>query len=547
MYLYTLKRFSRTFFCFFFCVLLIMQSRLTNISAIPKDEQEETIQESDLPEDPASSKEAIQDDAFPQENDPMEGNSLSDSIQSNQIPNWPLGPEISAAGAILLDADTGTILYEKNAYERFYPASTTKILTTLVAIERSNLEDMVTFSRNAVFSIDRDSSNMGMDAGQSITMEQCLYGILVHSANEVANAVAEHISGDIASYVELMNQKASELGCLDSHFVTTNGLHDENHYTTPYDLAQIGRSFFQNETLSKIAGTSYYEIQPTETQPDLIPCYTHNQITRGQYTLEGYIGGKTGYTTQARQTLVTCAERNGMKLICVVMKDESPSQFTDTISLFEYGFANFQKVRACDYGFETGRADFFQNNNDVFGIEGSLISVDQEDYIILPNTISFADLDSKLNILSSDENQEHIATIELSYEGILLGSANVNLANEEQITYDFESPATEVTQETFHEDTDNKIIFVDVLKILSIAVVCIIIIVILILILSVGKMYAFSAKNRVVVSSGPVLSRPTSPRRRKKRAVFRRKKDNRIRIKDTGKRKRKKRKNDLHF
>ena len=167
---------------------------------------------------------------------------LEEPIDSNAIDSWPTGPVVGAEGAILLEANTGTILYAKNIHEHLYPASTTKILTTLVAIENADLNDMVEFSNDAVFSIERGSSNMGMDVGQSITMEQCLYGILVYSANEVCNAVAEHIAGSIPAYVDMMNAKAAELGCKDSHFVTTNGLHDENHYTSPHDLATIARA-----------------------------------------------------------------------------------------------------------------------------------------------------------------------------------------------------------------------------------------------------------------------------------------------------------------
>ena len=180
---------------------------------------------------------------------------LEEPIDSNAIDGWPTGPVVGAEGAILLEANTGTILYAKNIHEHLYPASTTKILTTLVAIENSDLNDMVEFSNEAVFSIEQKSSNMGMDVGQSITMEQCLYGILVYSANEVCNAVGEHIAGSISGFVDMMNAKAAELGCTDSHFVTTNGLHDENHYTSPYDLATIARAFFSNETLTRIAGT----------------------------------------------------------------------------------------------------------------------------------------------------------------------------------------------------------------------------------------------------------------------------------------------------
>lgn len=529
------KRFFYRSFSFFLCMLLFLKPFSTLCYGEPTEN--------------ATSQEEVSDEETSENQEKTASESaLQDPIETNEIPNWPTGPQIEAKGAILIEAESGTILYGKNIHEKRYPASTTKILTTLIAIENSNLDDMVTFSRNAVFSIERSSSNMGMDVGQSITMEQCLYGILVHSANEVANAVAEHVSGNIDSFVDLMNQRATELGCLNSHFVTTNGLHDENHYTTPYDLAQIGRAFFKNETLSKISGTSYYEIQPTDTQPDLIPCYTHNQITRGKYPYEGYIGGKTGYTTEARQTLVTCAERNGLKLICVVMKDESPNQFTDTLTLFDYGFNNFQKVKVSDYEtrFTSKSTDFFQNKNDVFGIEGSLISVDSEDYIILPNTISFDDLNSELTINESDQDEHHIASIVYSYQDIVLGSADVNLGGSEKDNYDFESPAIEVTENTFHEDTDDKIIFVNILKILAIAVAVVIALIILIVILSFGKNYAFSRGERG--PSRTIKVGGSSRNRRGHRPLFARKpKDNRIRIEDNSRRRKKKTRTDLHF
>ncbi|MCR5281908.1 MAG: D-alanyl-D-alanine carboxypeptidase, partial [Lachnospiraceae bacterium] len=292
--------------------------------------------ETDQPE--ASQQEASDEDAAP----------APGIIETNEIPRWPQGPSVSAEGAILIEASTGTVLYGKNIHKRLYPASTTKILTTLIAAERCELSETVKFSREAVNSIERASSNMGIDIGQELTVEQCLYGILVYSANEVANAIGEHVSGSIDAFVELMNQRAAELGCQDSHFVTTNGLHDDNHYTTPYDLAQIGRAFFANETLAKISGTNYYHIPPSRKQPDDIELYTHNQLTRGKYSYDGYVGGKTGYTTVAHQTLVTCAERGGLRLICVVMREDSPNQYLDTMTLFDYGFENFKKVNVAE-------------------------------------------------------------------------------------------------------------------------------------------------------------------------------------------------------
>lgn len=391
--------------------------------------------------------EIFEDQETGQEQSASEGEALqmeqeeqkAESVETNDIPRWPQGPAVSAEGAVLIDADTGTVLYGKNMHERLYPASTTKILTTLIASEKCQLSETVKFSKDAVNSIERASSNMGIDIGQELTMEQCLYGILVYSANEVANAVAEHVSGSIDDFVDLMNQRAAELGCLDSHFVTTNGLHNDQHYTTPYDLAQIGRAFFANETLAKISGTNYYHIPPGPKQPDDIELYTHNQLTKGKYKYEGYVGGKTGYTTVARQTLVTCAERGGMRLICVVMREEAPNQYLDTMTLFDYGFDNFSKVNVAknENRYTIRDAEFFEN--DALGTNQSLMEVDPNASIILPNTIGFEDLDAFMSNTEDENNPLTIATIDYTYENQSLGSASVVLSNTAK-SFDFYDP-----------------------------------------------------------------------------------------------------------
>lgn len=422
---------------------------------------------------------------------------LEEPITSNEIQNWPTGPVVGAQGAILLEANTGTVLYSKNIDEKLYPASTTKILATLVAIENSNLSEMVDFSTEAVFSIEQGSSNMGMDVGQSITMEQCLYGILVYSANEVTNAVGEHIAGSIDGFVDMMNQKARELGCTNSHFVTTNGLHDENHYTSPRDLALIAQAFFENETLSKIAGTRYYKIEPTDTQPDLIELYTHNQLTNGTYPYEGYIGGKTGYTTTAHQTLVSCAERNGMKLICVVMKEDSPSQFTDTVALFDYGFQNFHMVNVAENekNYIISGSDFFESNNALFGNNETIMSINPDDYIVVPNNVEFSELDSRLTYGKNNQEESVVATINYFYQDVPIGSAQVELAKDNNSSYDFESPV--VNPEGSSSDNPiNNVIFINVVKVIFVILGIVVLFLFLIFLRSVFKDYHFSRRRR---------------------------------------------------
>lgn len=406
-------------------------------------------------------------------------------VQSNEIPGWPTGPSIGAKSAILMDAKSGTILYSKNIDEKNYPASTTKILTTLIAIEHSNLDDMITFSSSAV-NIDYRSSNMGMDAGQSITMEQCLYGILVHSANEVANAVAEHVAGSIDEFVNMMNKRAAELGCTNSHFVTTNGLHDENHYTTARDLALIGRAFFANETLCKMSSTATYHIDPTPTQPDVIDCYTHNKITNGTYPYEYLVGSKTGYTDDARQTLVSCAEKDGMKLICVVMREETPDQFLDTITLFDYGFDNFHMANVAEnetkYNIST--SSFLEIKTDIYGDSNPILTIDPQANLILPNTVDFQNLESSLTYL--DQKGDEIATISYSYEGILLGSASLIMSPQTEHSYDFSSD-TKAPQEA-----SEHVIFLNVGKIFIVLISVLILLLAAIFLTAFFRDYNFS-------------------------------------------------------
>ena len=350
-------------------------------------------------------------------------------IQSNETSGWPEGPQIGAEAAIVMDASTGTILYAKNIHEELYPASTTKIMTCLLAVENASLSDKITFSNEAVFSVPRDGSSIGMDVGESITLEQALFGIMVGSANEVANAVAEHVSGSIDAFVNLMNQRASELGCTNTHFNNTNGLQDDDHYTSAYDLALIARAFFYNELLCKVGNTPRYHFTETSTQPDDFYLNNKHKLITGEVKFDGIIGGKTGYTDQARETLVTCAERDGVKLICVILKEESPSQFTDTVTLFNYGFNNFTSVNVADTDTRYMPNDslFFESENDVFGRSGTILSLSKSSTIIIPKTSSINDTDYSVSYdLTEDDlssSPSAIAKISYTYNGVPIGTA----------------------------------------------------------------------------------------------------------------------------
>lgn len=248
-------------------------------------------------------------------------------------------PEIQSEGAVVIDGATGEILFGKNEKNRFYPASTTKLMTALLTLERTNLSDMVTFSKSATTNLESGASTLNLTEGDRLTVEQCLYGLLLKSANEIGNALAEHISGSVAGFAELMNQKAAALGCTGTHFANPHGLNNNNHYTTPYDMALIARAAFQNETLRKIDTTTSYQFPATKKSGARTITMGHKMMypTDSRY-YEGIIGGKTGYTSLAGNTLVTGAERNGVRLIAVVMKSKS-THYTDTKALLDYGFA----------------------------------------------------------------------------------------------------------------------------------------------------------------------------------------------------------------
>ncbi|MCM1189973.1 MAG: D-alanyl-D-alanine carboxypeptidase [bacterium] len=413
-------------------------------------------------------------------------------VQSNDIVNWPVGPVVSADSAILMEMDTGTILYAKNIHKKEYPASTTKILTTLIAAETCSLDETVTFSHDAVFDNPPGSSGIAMDVGQTLTMEQCLNAILIRSANEVAFAVAEHISGttDWSVFADTMNRRAEEMGCLNSHFVNPNGLPDDDHYTTAYDLAMIGRGFFANEMLCKITLTRRLEIPASDTIP-VTKLENNNMliIPGGTYAYPYLVGCKTGYTNAARSCLVSCAEKDGMKLICVVMRDEAPLQYEDTISLFDYGFNNFSKtnVSQTETKYNIDSADMFYGGTDIIGSSRPLLTLNRDDYIILPRTASIDDIDSTVSYES--DPQDWVAVIRYTYHGADIGSVRVIFDDGDKSSTPFAS--TEPDAQT----SENRIIYIDLVKILGGAAIIAVLLLLFFLLRAIFGNFAFSGKS----------------------------------------------------
>ncbi|WP_313153727.1 serine hydrolase [Lacrimispora sp.] len=248
-------------------------------------------------------------------------------------------PEIQSEGAVLMDASTGALLFSKNGETRYYPASVTKLMTALLVAEKSNLSETVTFSKTATTNLESGAVTLGLTEGDKLTVEQSLYGLMLKSANEVANGLAEHVSGSVSAFSALMNARAKELGCTGTNFVNPNGLNSSSHYTTPHDMALIARAAFQNDTVRKVSSTLSYQIPATKKASARTVTMGHKMVNPGDSRYyPGVIGGKTGYTSLAGNTLVTCVEKNGVRLIAVIMKSKS-THYEDTKSLLDYGFA----------------------------------------------------------------------------------------------------------------------------------------------------------------------------------------------------------------
>lgn len=361
------------------------------------------------------------------------------TVETNDIPGWPNGPTLGAQSVMLMDVNTGTILYSKNPHDHLYPASTTKLLTALLVIENCSMSEEVTFSRDAVWNIDRGSSHLSIDVGEIMSVEECLYGLLLASANEVAYALAEHVGGDLETFVGMMNARAEKIGCKDTHFANANGLPREDHYTSAYDLALIAKECFSNETLCSIAGTVKYTIGPTNKQPEERPISNHHKLLPTfKYEYEGFIGGKTGYTKDARQTLVSCAERNGMRLVCVVMKEESPNQFIDTIQLFDYGFSSFQLLNIKDNEprYSLDSSSFFKTKYDILGSTKPILSINPEGYVLIPKSMTLSTLDAEV-IYDNNGISNRVATLKYSIGGNPVGQTTIDYADSEIKAFDF--------------------------------------------------------------------------------------------------------------
>ncbi len=268
-------------------------------------------------------------------------------VDTNKIQGWPQAADIASDTGILMDADTGTVLFDKGGDQQRYPASITKIMTLLVAVENSSMDEQVTFTETGVRNVTADSSNINSKVGEVMTMQDCLHALMIISANDAAAQIAEHVGGTEQNFIDMMNQRAAEIGCTNTHFTNSSGLPDENHYSSAKDMALIFREGLKNEAFRSVIGDADYTIQPTNLTAEPRVMHTHHPMFAPESDIyyQGCIGGKTGFTNLAAHTLVTAVEQNGTTYIAVVMHGvELSTCCLDSKALFDYGFQNFTKT-----------------------------------------------------------------------------------------------------------------------------------------------------------------------------------------------------------
>lgn len=274
-------------------------------------------------------------------------------IVTNEIAGWPQAADITSTAAVVMETSTNTLLFSKNADQPLYPASAVKIMTCLVALENSSLDEQVTMTATGVSGVTDGGVSISSQLDEVFTMEQCLYAIMVASANDIALQVAEHVGGSVETFVEIMNTRAQELGCTNTVFTNPTGLPDESQHITAHDMALIMETAMNNDTFRTIAATASYTIPATNVSGGdrvLTNSFTMiNSASDGYY--DACIGGKEGYTQASGSTLVCEASKNGMTLICVVLNGASGVTDDEAIALLNYSFDNFAPLTLPDEDF----------------------------------------------------------------------------------------------------------------------------------------------------------------------------------------------------
>ena len=418
-------------------LLLIQGVTVPVVLAVPEDEGD-TMETQEVTDTEEASEDEGDADASPAE--PEEKKDKLDEFGKLTDFATDKKPSIASVSGIVMDVQSGTVLYEKNINERLYPASITKVMTTLVALENSSMEEEVTYSQNAVqLSEGQGASNIEIVPGEKLSMKDSLYAIMLMSANEVCNGVAEHVAGSVKAFVKMMNKKAKELGCTGTHFNNPNGLWEKNHYTTAHDMALISRAAYLNETFAEITGTKWYKLPKTNKRKAGYTLHNHHgmllPLNYPQYEYKYCVGGKTGFTSQCLYTLVTYAKKKGMTLLSVIMRNPNPpylddNQYTDTTKLLNFGFNNFKRFKITDDAVNDVNTErLFSQFNPFFDTDTSSLYVAKDAAVLLPKGASLEDATKSVDFYSTEKYDENgdrvIGRIRYTYQDTEVGGTDI--------------------------------------------------------------------------------------------------------------------------
>lgn len=354
---------------------------------------------------------------------------FSMSVCAFAKPDWPLDTGCQSEAGIVMDLDSGAVLFAQNIHVQEYPASITKLLTALVVVENTSMDEQVTFSHDAVYNVESGSGNkLQLEEGDVLSVKDCLYVMLLQSSNQAANALAEHVGGSREAFADMMNEKAASLGCRESHFVNPSGLNDPEQLTSAYDMAQIGAAVFGNPTLLEICSTTSATLPPTINNPNgRTYSMEHKLVVTGDSSDENYypsaVAGKTGYTSLAGQTLVTYAEQDGRRQVAVTLKSTQRTHYSDTKTILDFGFARFKNVSVAE-----NETDYVTGEEPVtIGDETyspSDLYLDEKAVVTLPNDAQFSDADKYLQTeIPASHPEGAVARIIYTYNDRQIGVA----------------------------------------------------------------------------------------------------------------------------
>lgn len=377
-------------------------------------------------------------------------------------PDWPLDTGCQSEAGIVMDMDSGAVLFAQNIHVQEYPASITKLLTGLVVVENASMDDQVTFSHDAVYNVEDGSGNkLQLEEGDVLSVKDCLYVMLLQSSNQAANALAEHVAGSREAFADMMNEKAASLGCRESHFVNPSGLNDPEQLTSAYDMAQIGAAVFNNQTLLEICSSTSATLPPTINNPNgRTYSMEHKLVVTDNSDDENYypsaVAGKTGYTSLAGQTLVTYAEQNGRRQVAVTLKSTQRTHYSDTKTILEFGFARFKNVSVAENETNYVTGDEPVTIGDV-SYEPSDLYLDEKAVITLPNDAQFSDADQYLQTeIPASHPEGAVGRIIYTYNDRQIGVAWVysKTAVSAAAVSEESSENTEMTESTASTGTD---------------------------------------------------------------------------------------------